>query len=270
LLLTCCKLDPASLLYRRTLRQTEKTKYHNNLRGSRLAFLTTSAGKARVKAAMHARDYLKVLEYGEDVLVRNPWDTGVQLAMAAAAEKLDLLDLAVWMLDQARQKNPKDVTVNRAMARLLEKRGNFSQAMIIWEMIRSVAPKDQEAREKAKDLAASATIARGHYEAVVEGSAPACEMEAEDDDADQESPKVETPRPISPAAERLAAEAARLRGQIEKDPTSAPVYLNLAALYRRNGRFEEARAVLEEGLGPTGRHFDLTTELTELAIEPFR
>src|SRR5579864_8243165 len=40
LLLTCCKLDPANLVYRQALRRTEKIKFKNNLRGSRLAFLT--------------------------------------------------------------------------------------------------------------------------------------------------------------------------------------------------------------------------------------
>src|SRR2546421_12985807 len=63
LLLTCCKLDPANLIYRQRLRHTEKTKYKNNLRGSRLALLTNSARKAKIKNAKRSRDYLKVLEY---------------------------------------------------------------------------------------------------------------------------------------------------------------------------------------------------------------
>src|SRR6266446_1598762 len=82
LLLSCCKLDPANLVYRQKLRRTQKLKYNNNLRG----------------------DWLAVLEHGEQVLVRNPWDVGTQMAMADAAEVLGLLDLAVWNLEQARQK----------------------------------------------------------------------------------------------------------------------------------------------------------------------
>src|SRR5206468_5854853 len=58
LLLSCCKFDPGNLIYRQALRKTEKTKYNNNLRGSRLAFLTTSAMKTRLKAAKASRDYL--------------------------------------------------------------------------------------------------------------------------------------------------------------------------------------------------------------------
>jgi tetratricopeptide (TPR) repeat protein len=266
LLLTCCKLDPANLIYRRTLRQTEKNKYHNNLRGSRMAFLSTSPAKARLKAAKRAHDYLKVLEYGEEILTRNPWDTGTQLDMAAAAETLDLMDLAIWILEQARQKNPNDVSVNRPLARLFEKRGLFNQAMALWELIRKAAPRDLEACNKAKDLAASATIARGHYEAVIEGKA-----EAEDEEGDENAAEEEaSTSPPSPVLDRRAQEITRLRTQIEKDPTLPVPYLNLAGYYRRAGLLDEARAVLEEGLGPTGRPFELITELAELEIEPFR
>ena len=107
LLLSCCKLDPANLIYRQALRRTEKAKYRNNLRGSRFAWLTAWSIRARMKTALRARDYLKVLEHGEQILVRNPWDVGAQMDMAEAAEVLGLLDLAIWNLEQARQKQAR-------------------------------------------------------------------------------------------------------------------------------------------------------------------
>eukprot|EP01136_Pigoraptor_vietnamica_P045210 Opistho-1_new@22897 len=121
LLLTSCKLDPANYFYRQTLRKTQKEKYGNNLRGSRFAFLTTPRWKARVKAAKRGRDYLKVLEHGEQVLCRNPWDVGTQMDMSEAFDALGFAELAVFSLDQARQKYPRDATLNRALARLFEK-----------------------------------------------------------------------------------------------------------------------------------------------------
>jgi tetratricopeptide (TPR) repeat protein len=267
LLLNCCQLDPANLVYRHTLRHTEKNKYKHNLRGSRLAFLTTSPAKARVKAALHAHDYLKVLELGELVLVRNPWDTGAQMDMAEAAEKLDLLDLAAWLLEQARQKNPNDVTVNRRLARLLEKRGNFGQAMKLWELIRAARPTDLEASNKAKDLAASATIARGHYDDVVGG---ATDEESEEASTDDEPDEAGSAPGIATATDRISQEVARYRAQIQREPAAVSGYLNLADVHRRAGQFDQARAILEEGLGPTGRNFELTTAIAELEIEPFR
>src|SRR5689334_760038 len=93
LLLSCCKLDPGNLVYRQALRRTQKAKYNNNLRGSWLAWLTAWPARARVKAAGQIDDKLHVLEYGEQVLCRNPWDVGTQMDMARAASALGLLDM---------------------------------------------------------------------------------------------------------------------------------------------------------------------------------
>ncbi len=271
LLLNCCKLDPANLIYRQALRRTEKAKYKNNLRGSRLAFLTTSTTKARLKAAKGARDYLKVLEHGEEVLVRNPWDVGTQMDMAEAAEALGLLDLAVWTLEQARQKNPKDATVNRALARLFEKRGNFSQAIMLWELVRKVDPQDIEAQHKAKDLAASDTIARGNYEAVVARDLPQdTDLEGQGGPGKEVDARTGEESPAAAPGDRAAREAAPLLARVEADPTNANTYLHLAAIYRRADQVERARQVLESGLVPTGNSFELMVELADLDIEPFR
>jgi tetratricopeptide (TPR) repeat protein len=314
LLLSCCKLDPANLIYRQALRRTEKTKYKNNLRGSMFAGLRNFGTRAKLKAAKQRRDYVKVLEVAERVLSRNPWDTGAQMDQAEAAEALGLRDLAIWTLEQARQKNPRDLTLNRVLARLYERRGNYTQAIALWELIRKVAPTDAEATTKAKDLAANETIARGQYtQAVVNqvtgavgmqpaaprvgttgsgghpaapapgaapaGPAPTGIQPARAVGGVQGGPPAPAPERESPlagrdpvvlAGDRSANEVARLRARIQADPTNPTGYLYLASLYRRNGQPDAARALLQEGLGPTGNHFDLGLELADLEIEPFR
>jgi serine/threonine protein kinase len=162
LLLNCCKLDPANLAYRRVLRRTERARYEK--RGSRLAFLTTRASKAKLKKAKASRDYRRVLELGEEVLVRDPWNNGTQMSMAEAADALGLLDLAVWILKHAWQQDSPDVTVGRALARMYEKRGRFREAIALWEWIRLAEPGDIEASRKPRDLAVADTIARGQYD----------------------------------------------------------------------------------------------------------
>ena len=77
------------------------------MRGGFFAFITTRKPKARMKWAKRGRDYLRVLEYGEQVLARNPWDSGTQLDMAAAADALGLLDVAIFILTQARRRTPR-------------------------------------------------------------------------------------------------------------------------------------------------------------------
>src|SRR5204862_413746 len=57
LLLSCCKLDPANLIYRQALRRTQKLKFKNNLRGSWLAWLTNLPAKAKLRRALMGRDY---------------------------------------------------------------------------------------------------------------------------------------------------------------------------------------------------------------------
>jgi tetratricopeptide (TPR) repeat protein len=286
LLLSCCKLDPANLIFRQALRRTEKTKYKNNLRGSWHAWITTFSKRARVKAAKRGHDYLMVLEAGEDVLARNPWDTGVQMDMADAADVLGLLDLAIWTLEQARHKDPRDVGVNRHLARLYEKRGNFTQAIALWELVRKESPGDAEAANKSKDLAANETIARGNYQEAVSNQALL------DDSSDENgaayrvgtspevgrptaSPAGSNPEPVSlpinvPLGDRTAREAAPLRARILATPTDPDPYLQLAVLYRRANELEQAREILELGLAPTGNRPELAFELADLEIEPFR
>jgi tetratricopeptide (TPR) repeat protein len=304
LLLSCCKLDPGNLIYRQSLRRTEKAKYKNNMRGTVLAGLRTWTRRARIKAAKRTGDYVKVLEHGEQVLAFNPWETRTQMDMAEAADALGLLDLAVWTLEQARQKNPQDLAVNRSLARLYEKRGNFTQAIALWELIRKALPRDIEAQDKATNLAASETIARGHYDEVV----PHPESDEEDAEQPEHKPGVRPADGKAPgrlASDKLPTshesraggratdgktpdsqpdkfpsafpadradrgEVGRLKARIDADPTNANAYLHLASHYRRLGQLDQAREVLQQGLAPSGNHFELSLELADLEIEPFR
>jgi len=267
LLLTCCKLDPANFMFRQTLRRNQKAKYKNNLKGSPLASVTTVRTRAKLKAAKRTGDYAKVLEYGEQILSKNPWDIGASMDMAEAADALGLLDHAVFFLDQARQKDPKDVTVNRALARLLEKRGNYAHAIALWQLIRESDPKDMEAAQKAKDLAASETIARGGYK-------DSSSTEHTPFPSDPAAPKSGAhPRPGPAPAEpqdRVTREAAPLLARLENNPTDPHLYLQLSAVYSKGNLPDRARAVLEQGLGPTGNDFRIVLELMERDLETYR
>ena len=197
-----------------------------------------------MKSAKRGRDYLKVLEHGEQVLCRNPWDMGTQMDMAEAFDALGLIDLAVFTLDQARQKYPKDATLNRALARLFEKRGDFQKAIVLWQLVKETHPTDVEAAHKAKDLAASETIQKGQYVEAASGT--------------KESPvlgRIEA-RAVE-KQDRLARDADPLLKRIEADPTEPALYVQLAGVYRRHGQPDRARAVLQQGLGPTGNAFQL-------------
>jgi len=255
LLLTCCKLDPSNMLFRQTLRRTQKARFDNNLRGSRLALLTTIRTRARLKAAKRSREHVKVLEYGEEILSRNPWDLHTQMDMAEAADMLGLTDMGIFILDQARQKYPKDPTLNRALARLFEKRGNYSHAIALWQQVKEAVPGDVEASSKAKNLAASETIQRGQYQQQISGEKPSLQATA--------------------GAARKAEEAGgrdtnALQARIDANPTDPVAYLQLAMAYRKSNHLDKARETLEKGLGPTASAYPIQVELMEMDLEPLR
>jgi len=259
LLCTCCKLDPANLTYRQALRRTEKLKFKNNLRGSMLASLTTYRAKIRLAAAKRSGDFARVLEHGEAVLRKNPWDSAIQLEMALAAEQLGLGTMAVFILEQARQKNPRDKRVNRPLAELYERQGLFAQAIAMWDLVAKADPRDAEAARKGKDLAATHTIMQGHYEEAALGAGSASVPADDEGEAPERTP-----------ASPVAKQAAPWRSKISADPTNPNPYLQLFNLYRNASETDEARKVLEEGLAAVGQNFELGCALAELDIEPYR
>ena len=200
---------------------------------------------------------MKVLEYAEDVFYRNPWDLGTQMDVAQSFDALGLLDLAVFTLDQARQKWSQDSTLNRALARLFEKRGDFQQAIGLWQMVKEANPHDVEASHKAKDLAASETIAKGGYEEAAAGT--------------KDSPIVARMEAAAlDKQDKIGRDLAPLLKRIEADPTEPTLYVQLSHLYKRHHQDDRARAALQQGLGPTGNHFTIQLELMELELAPFR
>ncbi len=273
LLQSCCLIDPANLVYRKALRQTQRAKYRNNLRGSRFALLTTTPARLRMRAAQRAGEHARVLDQAEQILARNPWDAGALEAMAESFVALGLLDQAIWVLETARIKGSENLKVNRSLARLYERRGDFRRAIKFWERIRKAAPGDAEAQQKVKDLAASETIARGGYHEALEGIEDSDDalglgtVRAEDTTTER-TVEPEPPVPVPPGP--LAREAAPLVARIRAEPTSPHAYLELAELYRKAGQLEAAGEVLTRGLAATANHFQLASELADLEIEPFR
>jgi len=164
LLTTCCKLDPGNLLSRQTLREVGRSVAEKKGSGGWLGSLTSLPLRAKFKAAVHRGDHRKVLEYGEELLARHPDEVGTQVSMGEAAGALGLVDLGIWMLEQAREQEARDPAVNRALARLYEQQGRYSRAMALWELVRKVDPTDVEAPRKINALAAKEAIARGHYD----------------------------------------------------------------------------------------------------------
>jgi serine/threonine-protein kinase len=172
LLKSCCRLDPGNLIYRQALRCVEAKQIERGANRRRwFGWFKDLGAKARMKTALKARDPLKVLEYGEELLAEHPRDIGIQLDMAEAADRLGYAHVALWMLEHAWTKKTHTPPLNRALARLYEKYGMYVQAVALWKLVLKKNPSDHEAYNKANDLAARETIVRGRYKEMVESRA---------------------------------------------------------------------------------------------------
>jgi tetratricopeptide (TPR) repeat protein len=271
LLLECCKIDPANLIYRQALRQTQRAKYQNNEKGQTLAYMRSLLTRLTLKKAMMRGDFREALVQAELILMRNPWDLATHLEMAKAFEELGWPDHALWTLEQIRPLHPKNPKVNKPLARYYERRGNFNQAIALWEIVRLADPDDHDAARKAKDLSASATIAKGRYEEAIKGDGLPADFQAEKDTAtDQPALGRTDEKPLVAGEDRQPREIANLLERIKQNPKNANGYLQIAGIYRKAEQYDKATAILQQGSLETNNHFEITQELLDLDIEPFR
>jgi tetratricopeptide (TPR) repeat protein len=257
-----CNLVPSHLPYRQALRKSQRAKYNDNKRGSSLAAITTALPKARLASVLKAGKFREALDLGEEILSKNPWDSAALILTAEAAARLDLPLVAVWILQDALQASPKDLDLTRAMARLLEEQKQFSKAMAFWEIIRKASPTDREAQEKIKQMAVSDTMSRSQLDHST-SELPALQMR----DVSATPPP---PTKMTPVQKRAHEEADGLRARIDRDPGRADLYVQLAAVHRRQHQLTEAQAVLKRGLEATGQAAELQVALADLEIEPYR
>jgi serine/threonine protein kinase len=166
LLLACCRLDPTNLLYRHALRRAYPVRDRSGAQGWR-GWLRGLSLLLRFHKAKRTGNHVEVVNLGEELISRNPGNISIQLDMAAAADAAGLVNLAVWLLEQAKLKDSQHLRVNRALACLLERKQDYPRALVFWELVAKADPTNVEAHQKMKDLAARETIARGHYEDLV-------------------------------------------------------------------------------------------------------
>lgn len=257
-----CNLVPAHLAYRQALRKSQRAKYNDNKRGSSLAALTTALPKARLGSAVKAKKYKEALALGEEILSSNPWDSSALILTSEAAAGLDLQLIAVWILQDGLTASPKDIDLTRALARLLENQKHFSMAMALWEIVRKACPTDHEAQDKIKQMAVSDTMSRSQVDHST-SEMPALPLR----DVSATPPP---PTRMTPVQKRAVEEAEGLRSRIQRDPGRPDLYVQLAAVHRRQNQLVDAQAVLQRGLEATGQAAELAVALADLEIEPYR
>ena len=135
LLLKCIKFDPVSIVYRQGAAPGDPGGRPATRSRGLVRFADHVDHAARVTAAHRARLFRRVLDEGEEVLVRHPGDVKIQMAMAESAKELGLDHLAVWMLTELRRQDPRYLPAQRALASIYERQGQYSDAIAVWEEV---------------------------------------------------------------------------------------------------------------------------------------
>jgi serine/threonine protein kinase len=162
LLLSCCKLDPLTPGFRQKLREIGLRLESRKARGLG-GWISAFSLRGRFRAARKARDVRKTLEYGEELLLRNPTDMKIHVEMAEAADQAGLGRLAAWLLEQSRLQDPEYVPALRTLAQLYERLKDFHQAIAAWEALKKLRPHDAEAARKVKHLSANYAMSRARF-----------------------------------------------------------------------------------------------------------
>ena len=231
-----CKLVPGHLPFRQMLRGVQRKKYDNDPK--KVGGLTKArVSTVRLKYSNSKRKgrWPEVLEGCEDALALNPWDLSATRDEAEAAENLGQPEMVLWLLKSVEAQGGEDLEFMKHLALGYELNHDFQRAIQIWEKVRKLAPNDDEASRKINGLAANATIARS-------GMGTALKAVDSKIAADSFKPDVEE------LAELAMAPEQRLLNQIETDPSRVGSFLELADLYRAQGRLEDAQKVLVRGI----------------------
>lgn len=237
----CVTEDPGNLVYLQEFLANLQKKYGDNRKGSRLAGLKIKSKRSALVKATGKGEWETALQAACAALTLNPWDIPTLSAMAAAYEQLQSDECELYCLRCALQADAKNIDVNRQAGIALQRMGQFDQAIACWQRVKLLLPQDEQARHAIARLSVEQTIDKGGYDPAMlsdsQGSTPSMSVAQLSKDAepvDNRPPEV------------------RLQAAIAEDPTLAENYVQLADIYLREQRFDEAEKLLGQGLNACG------------------
>lgn len=254
LLAQCVAGDPGNFAYTQAFLANLKKKYNNNKYGSRGAKFTTVGARSAVKKAMGHKDWNKAIAAGLDALKANPWDAGVLLHMANAAEEAGYMDVQMSYLKAALDGSPKDVDVIRPCAAALAKRKQFDQAIILWHRVEEMRPGDKEAAQAIGDLTVEKTIDKSGLDKKDPSKSKfAKEGQSQLQDATVDVSSIE-----------------KLEKTIARKPEELSNYLELAELYIRDEQFGKAEGVLRKACDVSNNDVDIREKWEDAQLRHLR
>lgn len=253
---SCVEGDPGNQIYLQSFLGNLHKKYGDNKKGAAMAAVKGVGAKGAIKKAEMQKDWLGVIKSGLEMLKLNPWDAGALASMAAAYEKLDLIDNRINCLLGAWKGNPTDAEVNRLCGRALRERGDFDQALAHWKRVLQAKPGDEEAQQASRAIDAERAIKKGGFEDAKSST---------DVMADKQLQKERR----EGGGVQLTPEQ-QLERHLTKNPGDMAKYLELANLHTGNNKLEEAEKVLTRALEASGGDLQFRERLEDLQMRRAR
>ena len=247
---TAVKMVPDNLMYRQSLRGSERKKYKDNKSGASMAFLKLSSVRGRIRKAKSAKNWVDLDQAAEEGLAINPWDAQFNADLGEAARERGFLEISAFAYETATSPDgaPDNKEFLIALADIYEQRKNFTAAISTLDKVMTLDPLNGAVRSKIQALGANMTIHKAGYD---EAQSTQEVRETKPQQGYEESVKgnVKTNKEVLGPGE---SEEADLQRMIRKEPANVAHYQKLADYYRREGRLEEAAKAYKLALDVSG------------------
>jgi tetratricopeptide (TPR) repeat protein len=202
-------------------------------------------GKRLVAAARH--------------LAKNPDDKGAWMSVGEAGEAGGHLNAAQFGYRTAAKLDPEDNEAWKRLGAVLYRLGRIKEAMEAYDQAVRIDPKDQEALKMRKNLAAEGALKMSGYE-----TAKSSRDLIRDKDV---AGRLERDTRLQMTEQDATDEAARLRGEIARDPGSAlRTRTRLAEVLLQKGDRAGALAEMLEVQRLDPSNYDLTVRIGDMRL----
>jgi len=160
-------IAPAFSECRRKLRLAEFRKFDLEKPGAFAIWVKTlfnSKPFAQGKYHLSRGNWMAAITEYEKILKINPKSKAALLKIAEAAERNDMIDLAIDSLNAVRFIDPRDVTVIKQMARIYKEKGQLDNARQCYEDVLTINQHDPDAGPELRKIAAIGTIQQSSWD----------------------------------------------------------------------------------------------------------
>lgn len=211
-----------------------------------------------IVAAVQAGDWPAVRTQGPALLVNDPWNVALLVALASAAEAQGAGDVALRYLAMAVEAAPSDVELHRRLGRARARLRQYDAALDAWRLVEVLAPEDPDAAHMIGLLVTARSRQRNglssdHPELLgpefgrppqpVRSPKPRSFLRIDEGRRPREVPQ--------PPSEIKRTPIQQLEAAVREYPSDVVLYLQLAPLYLEQGRDYDAERLLAKGLTET-------------------